>query len=377
MHLTTAYAKIKAMKSSTRIVQGGTSAGKTYNILIDWILQGINDAPEFRGINSIVSESLPHLKRGAMRDFFNILKQEGIYDRNDHNKSEHIYTIGNAMYEFFPADDDKKLRGGRRMNLFMNEANNMKKMAYDELEVRTRHTTWLDFNPVSEFWGHKLKGDFIKLTYLDNEELNERIIRSIEDRKGDGKSMWWKVYGMGEIGTVEGVILTNWEPIDKVPEDAELLCTGLDFGFANDPSCAIAMYRYDKEIIAEELFCDTGMSNRLIADQLGVYRTGTVYADSAEPKSISEIRKYGIPIHSVRKGKDSVRFGIDLLQQYKIRPTNDSVNLIKALRNYSWKGDGDGGYVNSPSHNFSDCIDALRYAAISRLGNKNAVYNVI
>lgn len=310
-----------------------------------------------------------------MRDFFKILKDENIYHRSAHNKSHHTYTIGKAEIEFFPADDDAKLRGSRRQNLFINEANNVPKSVYDQLEVRTANNIWIDFNPVSEFWGHKLGGSFIKLTYQDNEELSESIVRSIESRKGD--NMWWTVYGLGEIGSVEGVILKDWAVIDEVPPESELLCTGMDFGFANDPSVAITLYKFDGEIVLDELFCDKGLSNQELAELLKDLNTGTVYADSAEPKSIAEIRKYGVPIQSVRKGKDSVRFGIDLLQQYKLRPTKNSINLIKALRNYSWTGDGEGGYLNKPSHQWSDPIDATRYGAIMRLGNKYATYNII
>ncbi len=385
MKLTSAYRQISQMTSRVKVVQGGTSAGKTYSILQDWILAAAHEGhprhEEFDGISSICAESIPHLKRGAMRDFFTILKNENLYDEIYHNKTERMYQIGKATFEFFPADDASKQRGARRKNLFLNEANNMVKDVFDQLEVRTEHGIWLDFNPVAEFWGHHLHEDkafeteFVKLTYLDNEALSENIVRSIESRKGE--NMWWKVYGLGEIGTVEGVILRDWEPIDKVPEDAELLATGLDFGFSNDPTVAVTLYRYDGEVIADELFCATGLSNRDIADQLGAYNTGTVYCDSAEPKSIAEIRKYGLPVHAARKGKDSVRFGIDLMQQYRIRPTQDSTNLIKSLRNYSWRQTRDGSWMNIPDHNWSDPIDAMRYAFVMRLGNKHAVYNVI
>ena len=376
LKITTAGQKIERLTKRIKVVQGGTSASKTYSILQRWIISALENNEEFSGINSIVSESMPHLKRGAMRDFFEILKNAGLYDRTAHNKTDSTYKINDSVFEFFSADQDDKLRGARRNNLFVNEANNVSKDAFDQMESRTKYGIWIDFNPVAEFWGHSLPGsDFIKLTYQDNECLHENIVRSIESRKGDNQ--WWKVYGLGEIGSVEGLILTNWSQTERVPDDAELLCTGLDFGFTNDPTVAVRLYRYNGEIILDEILYRLGYSNREIALHLKDYETGTIYADSAEPKSIAEIRKYGLPIHGAKKGKDSVAFGIDLLQQYKLRPTKGSVNVLKSLRNYSWDKDRAGAWLNRPNHAFSDPIDAIRYGAVMRLGNKQANYNVI
>ena len=340
-----------------------------------WILQGILKNKEFNGINSIVAESVPHLKRGAMRDFFDIINSLGMYNRDSHNKSDNIYTINQAQFEFFSADQEDKLRGARRNNLFMNEANNMSKHAFDELEVRTKHNVWIDFNPVSQFWGHDLKDvDFLKLTYKDNEMLDEQIVRSIESRKHNDQ--WWKVYGLGEIGSVEGVILTNWSPIDTVPEDAEYLCSGLDFGFTNDPTAVVNIYRYDSELIIDEVLYQKGMTNREIALAIKD-KVQVVYADSAEPKSIAEIRNYGLRIIGADKGKDSVAYGIQMLQDYKLRPTKQSLNLIKALRNYSYQRTKDGSYINKPDHNFSDIIDAMRYGVIMRLKKGTSTYTIL
>ncbi len=375
MKTTTSFKKIQDMKTRIKKVRGGTGASKTYSILQQWILRGIEDDPEFRGVNSICSESMPHLKRGALRDFIHILKNEGIYDVRNHNRTEQIYTIGNAQYEFFGVDDDSKLRGARRNKLFINEANNTTQGAFDQLEPRTKYGVWLDWNPVASFWGDNLDGDMVVLTFKDNEMLSENEVRSILSRKDN--EQWYKVYGRGEIGSVEGLILENWSVIDKVPEDAELICTGLDFGFSVDPSVGITIYRYDGEIICDEILYQVGMTTREMGMHLKKHETSTIYADSAEPRTIHELRTYGLPVQGVKKGPKSVDFGLNLLQDYKLRPTKRSLNLIKSLRNYSWDRDRQGNWLSKPNHAYSDPVDALRYAVVSRLGNKSAQYNVV
>lgn len=375
MKLTRAYYKIDKLKKRVKVIQGGTSASKTYSILQKWIMEAGKENPKFTGVNSIVSESLPHLKRGAMRDFFEILNNEGIYNREAHNKSDSLYTINDAVFEFFSVDQEDKLRGARRKNLFINEANNITQHAYDQLEVRTQYDIWLDFNPVAEFWGHRLPdSDFVKLTYKDNGALDPNIVKAIESRQHN--KQWWQVYGLGEVGTLEGVIYDNWETIDKVPEEAELIGTGLDFGFTNDPSAAVTCYRYDGEIIINEILFKKGLTNREIALMLKEKETGMIYADSAEPKSISEIRTFGVSIQGAKKGKDSVMYGIQLVRDYKLRPTKNSVNLIRALRNYSYEKDRSGNYINKPNHAFSDILDALRYLVVMRLGQNKGEYFV-
>ena len=251
MKLTRALRKISRLKNRLKVVQGSTSAGKTYAILQIWIINALEQNPKFIGINSIVSESMPHLRRGAEKDFFDILLGEGLYIRENHNKSNHTYKIGECVLEFFSADQDDNLRGARRKNLFLNEANNIKEAAYDQLEIRTEHNIWIDFNPVADFWGLHQGEEPLIVTYKDNQYLSDNIVKAIESRRDN--EQWWRVYGLGLLGTVEGVIITNWEPINGVPEEAELLGHGLDFGFSNDPTAVVSLYRYNGEIIVDEL----------------------------------------------------------------------------------------------------------------------------
>ncbi len=361
--LTTAYNKISALNKRIRIIQGGTSASKTISVLIYLISVAQSNS---NLTISIVSESLPHLRRGAIKDFINIMKTHNYYKDERWNKSEFTYRFETgSIIEFFSADQSAKLRGGRRDILFINECNNIDFNSYQELEVRTKLFIFLDFNPVAEFWVHSeimpnFEHDFIKLTYKDNEALDPRIIQSIESRRISNPN-WWRVFGEGEVGINEGQIYTNWELIDEVPEEARLERYGLDFGYTNDPSACISIHYYNESYILNEEFYASSLSNRNIADLLKALPEALVIADSAEPKSIDEIMLLGVNIKGAEKGAGSVNQGIQLVQDQKLYVTKSSTNLIKDLRNYLWKVDKAGKALNVPSHEFSHSPDALRY----------------
>lgn len=362
--LTTAYNKISALNKRIRIIQGGTSASKTISVLIYLISVAQSNS---NLTISIVSESLPHLRRGAIKDFINIMKTHNYYKDERWNKSEFTYRFETgSIIEFFSADQSAKLRGGRRDILFINECNNIDFNSYQELEVRTKLFIFLDFNPVAEFWVHSeimpnFEHDFIKLTYKDNEALDPRIIQSIESRRISNPN-WWRVFGEGEVGINEGQIYTNWELIDEVPEEARLERYGLDFGYTNDPSACISIHYYNESYILNEEFYASSLSNRNIADLLKALPEALVIADSAEPKSIDEIMLLGVNIKGAEKGAGSVNQGIQLVQDQKLYVTKSSTNLIKDLRNYLWKVDKAGKALNVPSHEFSHSPDAIRYA---------------
>lgn len=355
--------------SALIINQGGTGSGKTYAILQVLITIALRSLKPL--VISVVSETLPHLKRGAMRDFFTII--EPIYNPAHHNRTDSIYQLGRCKIEFFPADDDSKMKGARRDILFMNEANNISKSAFDQLEPRTRICTFIDFNPTHWFYAHDMKDDpgvtFIKSTYRDNPFLNSKIIHSIESRK-DKDPNWWRVYGEGEIGLAEGLVFSTWSQIDYFPP-VPYWC-GLDFGYTNDPSALIKIGVKGEDMFIDELLYRTGYTNPQIAKHIiAETAKGTeVYADSAEPKSIDEIYARGVNIHPVRKGKDSIVQGIDVLHRYNLKITKRSTNLIKELRNYTWKKDKEGNYLNVPIDMFNHGIDALRYAAMSKLSTQ-------
>lgn len=381
---TTATNKVLALKRRIKIIQGGTSASKTYSILAVLIDKAIR-TPNLE--ISVVAESIPHLRRGALKDFIKILKWTNRYYDDQFNKSLLTYNFKNgSSFEFFSADDSSKLRGARRDILYINECNNVSFESYNELSIRTKKEIYLDFNPANEFWVHtelkdELDSDFLILTYKDNEALDKSIVDQIEKNRLKAEtssywSNWWRVYGLGEIGMLEGVIFSNWKQIDKIPEEAKLIGIGLDFGYTNDPTSAIEIYNYNGTRIVNELVYRTGMLNSDIAKILPKHVP--IYADSSEPKSIDEIRRYGLQIKGVTKGKDSINYGIDIMQQQEYLVTSNSVNLIKELRSYTWDLDKHGTRLNKPIDNFNHAIDALRYHEMETLGIKRnyGTYNI-
>jgi phage terminase large subunit len=363
---TTAYKKIKALKKRIRAVQGGTSASKTVSILIYLIAKAQSDTVPTT--TSIVSESFPHLKRGAIRDFLNIMETQGYFVPARWNKTDYIYTFETgSRIEFFSADQPSKVRGPRRDRLFLNEVNNIVQETFDQLEVRTKDFIFLDWNPTSEFWYYDLQRDdmeHIILTYKDNEALDKSIVESIEQRRN--RPGWWKVYGEGQLGEVEGKIYRDWRIIDAIPHEARLERYGLDFGYTNDPSAIVGVWWHNGGYILDEVMFRKGMSNRQIADVLLNIPESLVIADSAEPKSIDEIGSFGVNILPAEKGKDSVRQGIQFVQDQKISVTKRSVNLIKEYRNYMWMVDKDGKVLQEPEHQYSHTMDAVRYALSSK-----------
>lgn len=371
---TTATNKILSLTNRTKIIQGGTSASKTYSILAVLINKAIKE-PNLE--ISVVAESIPHLRRGSLKDFIKILKWTNRFDDKQFNKSLLNYQFKNgSIFEFFSADDSSKLRGARRDILYINECNNVNFESYNELSIRTKKEVYLDFNPANEFWVHtELKGetdsDFLILTYKDNEALDERIVKEIEKNRDKALTSaywanWWRVYGLGEIGMLEGVVFSNWKIIDTIPNEAKLIGIGLDFGYTNDPTAIIEIYNYNGQRIVNELKYQTGMLNSDIAKELP--KNVVVYADSSEPKSIDEIRRYGITIKGVTKGKDSINYGIDIMQQQNYLVTSQSTNLIKELRAYCWDQDKTGKQLNKPQGKQDHGIDALRYHEMETLG---------
>jgi len=363
--ITTATEKIKAMQARIRAIPGGTSASKTISILIFLIAMAQSD--KVPTLTSIVSESFPHLRKGAMRDFLNIMNQHQYFKDSLWNKTDSLYTFETkSQIEFFSADMPSKLRGARRDRLFINEANNIPFNAFEELEVRTKDFIFLDWNPTNEFWYYTdVKGirndvEEITLTYKDNEALDQKVIDSIEQRKT--RKNWWLVYGLGQLGELEGKIYNDWKIIDDIPHEARLAVRGLDFGYSNDPSVLVDIYEYNGGFIIDELFYERGMTNKQIADFIKTQEKRVlIIADSAEPKSIDEIRSYGISITGATKGQGSVNQGISFVQDQKISVTKRSVYTIKDYRNYLWKVDKDGKVLNTPEHDFSHAPDAIRY----------------
>lgn len=366
---TKAINKIKALKKRIKVVQGGSSAGKTFAILPLLIDRAINK-PNLE--ISVVSESIPHLKRGALKDFLKIMKATGRYIDSHYNRTDRKYTFFNGSYiEFFSPES---ILGARRHILFINECNHVTFDDYFQLAIRTSDDIYLDYNPANEFWCHTevipdIDSDFIILTYKDNNALSETIIRELEKAREKGKtdsywSNWWKVYGLGQVGVLDGVIFGGFKSIDSFPGDCEWICYGLDFGYSNDPTAVTKIGKKGSMIYLEQLIYQTGLTNNDIHDLLKTFDIGKseIIADSSEPKSIEQLRRLGWNIRGAVKGKDSIISGISLMKDYSYAIVSSSLELIKEWRGYSWKSDkATGKALNTPIDYLNHAIDGIRY----------------
>lgn len=295
------------------------------------------------------------------------MESHGYYKEARWNRTDCYYTFETgSKIEFFSADQPSKVRGPRRDRLFMNECNNMPYETFDQLEVRTREVIYLDWNPTTEFWYYDQVAerddvDFLIITYKDNEALDPAIVASIEQRKHHKE--WWKVYGEGQLGEVETRIYKGWQIVDEVPFEARLERYGVDFGYTNDPTSIVAIYYHNGGYIIDEIAYQKGLSNKQIADIINAQeKVSLVVADAAEPKSIDELRLYGLSVVAGKKGAGSVNQGIQYVQGQKVSMTKHSINVIKEYRNYVWITDKEGVIINEPDHLFSHSMDAIRYA---------------
>lgn len=367
---TTATQKVFSLDKRIRAVCGGTSASKTISILV-WL---IDYAQSNNGeLISVVSESFPHLKKGVMLDFENIMKDRGYWKDENWHKTEHTYTFETgSKIEFFSVDTYGKAHGPRRDILFVNEANNLSYGIVDQLITRTRKIVWMDWNPSEEFWfytdmmPHRDDIDFITLTYLDNEALDEVTIKEIESHKGNKN--WWNVYGLGKLGAIETRIYRGWGIAEEIPEGARLMRRWLDYGYSNDPTAIGDIYKWnDAYILDEQLYQKGKLNNQIGEFILNLEEQCSVAADSAEPKSNDELALMGITILPAKKGPDSVNNGIQIVQQQKIYVTKRSLNILKEYRNYTWRRDKDGKIINVPEGGFDHHMDGIRYALQSLL----------
>lgn len=381
--VTTSAKKLSKLKKKIRVVPGGTSAGKTYNIL-PILFSKACITPNLS--ISVVSETMPHLRKGAMRDFLNVLEQTNRFDPKSWHKTASTYTLPNGSYiEFFSLENEGKARGPRRNILYVNEANLIPFELFYQMLIRTNKEIWLDFNPSEKFWAHDEllnhpDAEWLTLTYLDNEALDPSIIREIELNKEkayfnptlphSGNNIkneywhnWWQVYGLGKTGQTLETIFKNWKQVSNIPDSAIYQGTGLDFGFSHDPTAIIDMYLYNGQKLFHEVAVETGMGIEATVNYL---KGKIVTADRSNPLLISEIKKRGINIkaYDATDGKGAISYGIEVLQSEEFLVTSESLNLIKELRRYVWQKDKDGKLTGQPAGE-DHCIDAMRYVGSS------------
>lgn len=363
--------------SKKRIVieQGGTRSGKTYNILM-WII--FKYTTENVGLTiTICRKTYPALRSSCMRDFFEILKTYDLYNVELHNKSNSEYLLNGNLVEFISLDQPQKLRGRKRDLLYINEANEIYYEDWQQLIFRTTGRVVMDYNPSDEFHFiyDRIKPredvDFFITTYLDNPFLDQDTIKEIERLKYIDDN-YWKIYGLGEIGTSKSIIFRFVDCFD-IPETATFLAFGMDFGYSNDATTLVGVWKQGDDLFLKEYLYKTGLTNRDIDTYLKQFNIGRqeIYADSSEPKSIEELYRMGWNIKPATKGQGSVNIGIDMMKRYRINITVDSLNMIKEFKNYKWSEDKNGNILNIPVDAFNHTIDGVRYALYDKLARPN------
>jgi len=365
-------------KAHVVINQGGTNSGKTYSIVQNLFCLACENPKQ---VITVVGQDIPNLKAGALRDALSIWASSEQLTANvkSYNKSEHIFEFTNrSIIEFRSYDDAQDAKSGKRDYLFVNEANGVPWSVYQELALRTRKKIYIDYNPNSGFWVHDnlLGRDGVQLIISDhrhNPFMEQTVRDKIEGLKNTDIALW-KVYARGLTGKVTGLILNNWYLCDAIPPAAKLIAVGLDFGFTNDETGCIEVYRQNGELWINELLYETGLTNPDIAKRLtnaGLSKNTEIIADSAEPKSIEELRRLGWHIIPAKKGADSVKLSIDILKRYKLNITRNSINLRNELARYKWKEGRSGKMINQPVDQWNHLIDPLRYIALNKLKISN------
>ena len=372
----------KAYRSKSRItcLQGGTRSSKTYSLCQLFIVKCLEDTGR---TFTIVRKTLPALKGTAYRDVLNILKDMELYSEENHNKSELSYLLNGNLIEFISVDQPQKIRGRKRDYLWLNEANELTYEDWTQLILRTTEQIYLDYNPSDPYsWIYEkvqTRDDctFIKSTYKANPFLDEDTISEIERLK-DIDPDYWRVYGLGEIGSIQTMIFRNFNLVDDV--QGRLIGYGLDFGFTNSPTALVEVRQLDDNLYIKELLYEKRLTNTDLANKLkefGISRQSEIIGDSAEPKSIEEIYRQGFNIKPAKKGA-GIHLGLDIMRRYKLHITKDSLNAIKEFRGYKWSTDKNGDVLNTPVKVNDHLIDATRYLCLNKLSvNHSGKYYIL
>lgn len=359
--------------------QGGSSSGKTYSILQVLFTKAVQEY----NVITVVGESIPNLKAGALRDALDIYNSSPILKTliSDYNRTDRIFQFVNgSIMEFKSYENPQGAKSGKRDYLFVNEAQGITKEVFNELHIRTKKQTYIDYNPNAEFWVHEdIIGTPNTKLFISDHRHNPFVPQKIRDKIEAlrYKDMeLFKVYARGLTGKIEGLVFRNFDIVNEIPRDSELLGLGMDWGFTNDPTTLLKAYRYNGELYIDELIYQTGLTNSDIIsklNQLGINRRDTIVADSAEPKSITDLQRAGFNVQGASKGPDSIINSIDTLKQFKINLTRNSTNTIKEFRSYKWATDSSGKTINKPVDFSNHSIDAIRYIALNLINKTSRI----
>lgn len=352
--------------------QGGTSSGKTWAILDVIFILAILDE---KSVTTIVGQDIPNLKVGAYRDAKRIYYDSDIYKRyiNPPNETDRVFRcVNGSIIEFKSYENEQDAKSGKRDRLFINEANGIAYDIYWQLFIRTTKKIFIDYNPTCRFWVHEkvIGSDNVELIISDhrhNPYLDEKDHEKIESIPDPEK---WKVYARGLTGKIEGLVYNNWDIVESMPITYKKRWIGLDFGFTNDPTAIIDVMLSEGDLWINEICYERGLTNPDINDRLKNLRLDSdisIVADSAEPKSIAEIRRMGTFIEAAIKGPDSIKAGIDILKRYRIKITRNSLNIIDEIGKYKWSVNSDGSTTNKPIDIYNHALDAIRYVALNKL----------
>jgi len=371
-----AYYDLKDSQKRISVLQGGTRSGKTYSVLLGLIEFAWKNKDKGLFI-TICRKTFPSLRASAMRDFFQILEKENLYLPHNHNKTQHIYELYGNTFEFISTDQPQKVRGRKREVLFMNEANEFTFEDYTQLAMRTTFKIILDYNPSDEFhWIYdkvvpREDADFFTSTYLDNPFLEKAVVEEIEKLK-ELDANYWRIYGLGQRGVGESTIYTHWKFGERIPKTYDEIIYGIDFGY-NAPTGMVKVYIKDNQCFVQEVLYKRHMTTTDLIQEMEKIvenKTKTIFGDSAEPKTITEIARAGFNIKSSDK---SVKKGIDKLKSLVLVIDKKSVNLLKELKSYRWKQDKDGRTLDEPVKINDHLIDAMRYAIFTHLKSDNKI----
>jgi len=386
---TTSLIKIASLKKRIKVIRGGQGAGKTISILI-LLINHAASKPDKEIL--ILSSELTKMRLTVIKDFVKLMRLIGIYD-DSRFLAGTLYRFPNGSFIKFIGLDKSDVGKGLRSDVaYFNEVNKIDFESYRQVASRAGQV-YADYNPDAEFYiDTDVVGrpdcDFLQLTFKDNELLSENERSEILNyytngyyENGEVKNKYWanlwNVYGLGNIGNLQGVIFENWNEVDAIPPNAEFISYGMDWGFTNDPTTLIECYRYNGELYVNELIYQTGLTNSDIVlrmNELAINRYADIIADSAEPKSIEDVYRGGYKnIYPASKGSDSIRNSIDTLQQYTINITKSSTNLIKEFRTWRWAVDKEGKQLGTPIDKDNHAIDALRYIALNKINKSSKI----